>query len=137
MRAQDVGWSTNKLVLGKHSGRNAFRTRLKEMGLEFDSEENLNEAFQRFKELADKKHEIYDEDLQAIATDSLHKADQEQVKLISMKVVTETGEVPKAEVVLSVDGEEQAGQAQGDGPVDACFRAIESVFTRTETAKLQ
>ena len=127
MRAQDVGWQTNKLVLGKHSGRNAFRTRLREIGLEFDSEENLNEAFQRFKELADKKHEIYDEDLQAIVTDSLHKAEQEQVKLISMKVVTETGEVPKADVVLSVNGEEKAGHAKGDGPVDASFRAIESV----------
>jgi len=127
MRAQDVGWQTNRLVLGKHSGRNAFRTRLRELGLEFDSEENLNEAFQRFKELADKKHEIYDEDLQAIVTDSLHKTDQEQVKLISMKVVTETGEVPKADLVLSVNGEEKTGHAQGDGPVDASFRAIESV----------
>ena len=61
MRAQDVGWKTNRLVMGKHSGRNAFRTRLKEIGFEFSSEEELNDAFSRFKQLADKKHEIYDE----------------------------------------------------------------------------
>ncbi|MBF8269312.1 MAG: 2-isopropylmalate synthase [Gammaproteobacteria bacterium] len=128
MRAEDVGWQANKLVLGKHSGRNAFRTRLKEIGLEFDSEENLNEAFKRFKELADKKHEIYDEDLQAIVADSLHGDDAEQIKIISMKVVTETGEVPKADIVLSVSGAEQSGHAVGDGPVDASIKAIESVI---------
>jgi len=126
MRAEDVGWQTNKLVLGKHSGRNAFRTRLKEIGLEFDSEENLNVAFQRFKELADKKHEIYDEDLQSIVADSLG-ADHEAIKIVSMRVVTETGEVPKADIILSVNGEEQPGHAQGDGPVDASIKAIESV----------
>jgi len=128
MRAEDVGWQTNKLVLGKHSGRNAFRTRLKEIGLEFESEENLNEAFQRFKELADKKHEIYDEDLQAIVADSLQGDAQEQIKIISMKVVSETGEVPKADIVLSVNGAEQSGHAVGDGPVDASIKAIESVI---------
>jgi 2-isopropylmalate synthase len=127
MRAQDVGWQANKLVLGKHSGRNAFRTRLKEIGLDIGSEENLNEAFQRFKELADKKHEIYDEDLQAIIANSLG-ADHEQFKIISMKVVTETGEVPKADVILSVNGEEKPGHAEGDGPVDASIKAIESVI---------
>ncbi len=70
MRAQDVGWSANRIVLGKHSGRNAFRTRLEELGISFDSEEALNEAFARFKDLADKKHEIYDEDLQALVTEA-------------------------------------------------------------------
>ncbi|HLA39584.1 MAG TPA: alpha-isopropylmalate synthase regulatory domain-containing protein, partial [Candidatus Glassbacteria bacterium] len=103
-------------------------TRLKEIGLEFESEENLNEAFQRFKELADKKHEIYDEDLQAIVADSLHDTDQEEIKIISMKVVSETGEVPKADIVLSVNGAEQSGHAVGDGPVDASIKAIESVI---------
>jgi 2-isopropylmalate synthase len=70
MRAQDVGWAANRIVLGKHSGRNAFRTRLKDLGIEFESEEELNDAFSRFKELADKKHEIFDEDLQALVTES-------------------------------------------------------------------
>ncbi|HQA26475.1 MAG TPA: 2-isopropylmalate synthase, partial [Candidatus Competibacteraceae bacterium] len=70
MRAEDVGWSANRMVLGKHSGRNAFRTRLEELGVSFASEAELNAAFARFKELADKKHEIYDEDLQALVTDT-------------------------------------------------------------------
>jgi hypothetical protein len=69
MRAEDVGWSTNKLVLGKHSGRNAFRSRLQELGVVVESEEQLNNAFARFKALADKKHEIFDEDLQALMSD--------------------------------------------------------------------
>ncbi len=129
MRAQDVGWHTNKLVLGlgKHSGRNAYKTRLKELGYEFESEEALNESFKRFKELADKKHEIFDEDLQALVTDSLQDSINERIKYQSLKVVLETGEVPTAEIILSIDGDEQTGTASGDGPVDAVFKAIESV----------
>ena len=128
MRAQDVGWSTNRLVLGKHSGRNAFRTRLKELGFEFPSEEELNSAFVKFKELADKKHEIYDEDLQAIVTDNM-QSDEEKIKLIALRVVTETGETPMAELTLSIDGEETPGRSAGDGPVDAVFKAIESLVS--------
>ena len=128
MRAEDVGWKTNRLVLGKHSGRNAFRTRLKEIGIELENEEELNEAFTRFKDLADRKHEIFDQDLQALVTDSLQEATNERVKLISLKVVSETGETPHADVTLSVDGAEHPGHANGDGPVDAIFRAIESVL---------
>ncbi len=127
MRAEDVGWQTNRLVLGKHSGRNAFRKRLHELGLEYDSEDALNEAFRRFKVLADKKHEIFDEDLEALVTDSLQKSASERIKLVSMKVVSETGAVPHAEVVLDVDGVASPGHGEGDGPVDAIFTAIESV----------
>ena len=128
MRAEDVGWSTNRLVLGKHSGRNAFRTRLKEIGFEFDSEVELNNAFKKFKDLADKKHEIYDEDLQAIITDNLHD-NGEQIKLVSLKVVTETGETPMAELILSIDGREEPSRSEGDGPVDAVFKAIEAIVS--------
>ena len=127
MRAQDVGWTDNRLVLGKHSGRNAFRTRLKELGYEFPGEEELNDAFQRFKELADKKHEIFDADLQALVTDSLQESYNERIKFLSLKAMIETGETPVADITLAVDGEEQTGHAQGDGPVDAVFKAIESV----------
>jgi len=127
MRAQDVGWTQNRMVLGKHSGRNAFRARLAELGMVFESEEELNSAFFRFKELADKKHEIFDEDLQALVTDTVLAAENERVKLVSMRVCSETGETPKADVVLSVDGMEQAGAAFGSGPVDASFRAIETI----------
>ncbi len=127
MRAQDVGWHTNRLVLGKHSGRNAFKTRLKELGFEFQSEDHLNETFMRFKELADKKHEIFDEDLQALVTDSLQEVGNERLRLLSIKVIIETGEIPTADITIAVDGEEKPGHASGDGPVDAVFRAIESI----------
>jgi len=127
MRAEDVGWNANRMVLGKHSGRNAFKSRLSDLGTEFDREEDLNAAFSRFKDLADKKHEIFDEDLQALVTDTLHDATLERIKLVSMKVNSETGETPVAEVTLIVDGEEKQASADGSGPVDATFKAIESV----------
>ncbi len=127
MRAEDVGWSTNRMVLGKHSGRNAFRSRLAELGVSFGSEEELNAAFVRFKELADKKHEIFDDDLQALVTEANLEAENERVKLVSLKVCSETGETPHAAVTLNVDGEEQTGEADGSGPVDAAFKAIESI----------
>jgi len=132
MRAQDVGWSANRMVLGKHSGRNAFRTRLKELGIEFPAEEELNDAFTRFKDLADKKHEIYDEDLQALVTDANLAAEHERIKLSYIRVCSETGEIPQATVTLWIDGQEQQAVAQGDGPVDAAFKAIESLV-RSET----
>ncbi|SIT72516.1 2-isopropylmalate synthase [Ectothiorhodosinus mongolicus] len=127
MRAQDVGWSDNRIVLGKHSGRNAFRTRLKELAIEFDSEEELNEAFARFKDLADKKHEIFDEDLQALVTEASMAMEQESLKLVYLHVASETGETPYARVTLNVEGEERQGEAEGGGPVDAAFCAIETV----------
>ena len=127
MRAEDVGWSENRIVLGKHSGRNAFRTRLRELGIEFESEEELNEAFARFKELADKKHEIFDEDLQALVTEANLVLEYECYKLVSLHVCSETGERPQARVTLNIDGEECSGESDGSGPVDAAFRAIESL----------
>ncbi|MGB5833835.1 MAG: 2-isopropylmalate synthase [Thiohalocapsa sp.] len=136
MRAQDVGWSENRMVLGKHSGRNAFRARLQELGIGFESEEELNAAFSRFKDLADKKHEIFDEDLQALVTIATLDAADEWVKLVTMKVCSETGETPNAEIVLSVDGNEKPGASTGGGPVDATFRAIESIVNSGTTLKL-
>ncbi len=127
MRAQDVGWSQNRMVLGKHSGRNAFRTRLEELGYKFDSEAALNIIFSRFKDLADKKHEIFDEDLQVLMSESSGEALKERIKLVSLKVCSETGETPTAELVLSVDGEEISGSSIGSGPVDATYKAIESI----------
>ncbi len=127
MKAEDVGWTANRIVLGKHSGRNAFRTRLAELGIEFASEEALNEAFARFKELADKKHEIYDEDLQALVTEASLEAENERFRLVSLKVCSETGETPTAELTLAMDGEEHQASESGSGPVDAAFRAIEAI----------
>jgi len=128
MRAEDVGWSANRMVLGKHSGRNAFRTRLQELGISFESEEELNDAFARFKDLADKKHEIYDDDIQALVTEANIEAENEHIKLLAMKVCSETGETPTANITLRVNEAEKQAQAQGSGPVDAAFKAIETVF---------
>ncbi len=127
MRAQDVGWQANRMVLGKHSGRNAFRSRLEELGVYFGSEEELNAAFRRFKDLADKKHEIYDDDLQALVTDAAITMEHERYRLVSLRVCSETGETPQARVTVSEDGVEKHGTAQGDGPVDAAFKAIDTV----------
>ncbi|MDZ4261761.1 MAG: 2-isopropylmalate synthase, partial [Pseudomonadota bacterium] len=127
MRAQDVGWSDNRMVLGKHSGRNAFRTRLQELSINFATEDELNAAFARFKELADKKHEIFDEDLQALVSEASTEADNEHIKLVALKVCSETGETPLAKVTLWVDGEERQAESEGSGPVDASYQAIEAI----------
>lgn len=128
MRAEDVGWTTNRMVLGKHSGRNAFKTHLKELGVDFASEAELNDAFSRFKDLADKKHEIYDEDLQALVTETSLDAENETLQLVALKVCSETGETPIANIILRVNGKEQSANSDGGGPVDAAFRAIESIM---------
>lgn len=128
MRAEDVGWNANRMVLGKHSGRNAFRTRLKELGVDFYSEEELNGAFSRFKDLADKKHEIFDDDLHALVTETNLEAENEHIKLVSLRVCSETGETPFARLTLWVDGQEKNGESLGSGPVDASFKAIESII---------
>ena len=127
MRAEDVGWKTNRMVLGKHSGRNAFKSHLAELGVTFANEADLNAAFARFKDLADKKHEIFDDDLLAIAKDSQQIQVNEALRLVSLKVHSETGETPAASLVLSVNGNERKAEAQGNGPVDAAYRAINSL----------
>jgi len=127
MTAEDVGWSTNKIVLGKLSGRNAFKQRLKELGIELDSEDAYNKAFQRFKDLADKKADIFDEDLQALVAQEAGMANEEHWALVTMSQASGMGERPHATVVLSEAGKERRAEAQGDGPVDATFKAIESV----------
>ena len=127
IRAEDVGWGANKLVLGKHSGRNAFRARLQELGIAVSSEEQLNHAFARFKELADKKHEIFDEDLHALMRDESVTPEAEHFRLIASRFHSETGEKPQAEITLVVGGDEQSSCAEGSGPVDAAFKAIESI----------
>lgn len=136
MLAEDVGWNEKQIVLGKHSGRNALRTRLTELGITLESEVDLNTVFTRFKELADKKHEIFDEDLQALMADSSWSAANEQFKLISLKVCSETGETPHAEVVVQVNGEEKVAEHSGSGPVDAAFKAIEKIVHSDAELKL-
>jgi 2-isopropylmalate synthase len=127
MNAEDVGWTTNKIVLGKLSGRNAFKQRLKEIGIELDSEDGYNKAFQRFKDLADKKADIFDEDLQALVAQEAGIANDEHWQLITMNQASGMGERPHATIVLSEAGRERRAESQGDGPVDATFKAIESI----------
>ncbi|MBS1215044.1 MAG: 2-isopropylmalate synthase [Proteobacteria bacterium] len=127
MTAEDVGWSANKIVLGKLSGRNAFKQRLKEIGIDLDSEEAVNVAFQKFKDLADKKAEIFDEDLNALVSDEAVSSESEHWKLVTMHQASGMGERPHAEVVLAEAGAERRTASEGDGPVDATFKAIETV----------
>jgi 2-isopropylmalate synthase len=127
MRAEDVGWNANKLTLGKLSGRNAFRSRLVELGIALDSEEALNAAFARFKALADKKSEIFDEDLHALVSDEFVSDTQEYFKLAYLQVCSQTGEVPHAIVTVLDNGAEKRAESDGGGPVDAAFKAIESI----------
>ncbi len=127
MSAEAVGWNANRLTLGKLSGRNAFRTRLQELGIELASEEALNAAFKRFKDLADKKREIFDEDLQALITEEgIDHVESEHYRLVSLTAHSETGEQPYAKIVVAENGEERRSEAQGSGPVDASFKAIEA-----------
>jgi 2-isopropylmalate synthase len=127
MTAEDVGWSTNKIVLGKLSGRNAFKQRLRELGIELDSEEAVNVAFQKFKDLADKKAEIFDEDLQMLVSDEAVTAEREHWKLVHLNQASGMGERPHAAIVLSEGGAERKAESDGDGPVDATFKAIERI----------
>lgn len=127
MRAQDVGWSANKIVLGKHSGRNAFKTRLQELDIELKSEEELNAAFSRFKDLADRKHDIFDEDLMVLMMDARSAQENVVYELIASHVCSTTGESPEARVTLKAHGVERTASAIGGGPVDAVYKAIESI----------
>ncbi|HCE30035.1 MAG TPA: 2-isopropylmalate synthase [Comamonadaceae bacterium] len=126
MRAEDVGWSANKIVLGKLSGRNAFKQRLQDLGVSLESEADTNAAFTRFKELADRKSEIFDEDILALVSDESVHGQSDQYHFVSLAQHSETGERPHASVVFTVDGKEVKGEADGNGPVDASLKAIES-----------
>lgn len=127
MRAEDVGWSANRMVLGKHSGRAAFKQRLAELGIELTSEVDMNDAFARFKDLADRKKDIFDEDIQALVTETSHASVSERIQLQYLKVNCESGVKPQAEVTISIDGEEHSATAAGGGPVDAAYVAIEKM----------
>jgi len=135
MKAEDVGWHTNTLVMGKHSGRNAFKVRMSELGVEFDSDDELNNAFSRFKALADKKHDIFDEDLQALVTEAQAEA-TEVIRLISLKVCTESGKENTADITLLIDGKEKSASAKTSGAVDATFNAILSLVDIEPTLQL-
>ncbi|MCS7031198.1 MAG: 2-isopropylmalate synthase [Gloeomargarita sp. SKYG116] len=127
MDARTIGWQANQIVLGKHSGRHAFRTRLRELGYELNEQE-LNRAFLRFKELADKKKEITDRDLEAIASDEMQTPVVVNFRLERVQVSCGDHEIPTATVTVRLpNGEERTDAATGTGPVDAVYKAINRV----------
>ncbi|HET9843308.1 MAG TPA: 2-isopropylmalate synthase, partial [Gammaproteobacteria bacterium] len=127
MCAQDVGWTSNRMVLGKHSGRNAFKTRCQDLGMEFNSEEEVNQVFQKFKELADKKHEIFDEDLLNLFP-SRENTIPPLIRLIHLELQSKLHQKPHVNITLDINGEHKQASASGTGPVDAAFRAIETIM---------
>lgn len=136
MKAEDVGWNANKLVLGKHSGRAAVRARFEELGIEFADQDELNEAFVRFKSLADKKHEIFDEDLQALVTDVQEAHFEDLYQLNYLEVTSKTGETPRAKLILNCREDAVNTEAEGSGPVDAAFKAIEKIVNSGTSLQL-
>jgi 2-isopropylmalate synthase len=128
MRPETVGIASNRLVLGKHSGRHAFVDRLTELRIDL-ARVDMNEAFDRFKALCDKKKEIYDEDLLAIVAEG-HGHGADRYELTFLRVNSSTGELPRAEVRMRVDGTEHSGEATGDGIVDACYKVIKDIMGR-------
>jgi len=125
MRAEDVGWAANKIVMGKLSGRNAFKQRLQELGVQMDSEAEVNLAFAKFKELADRKSEIFDEDILALVSEENVAHSHEKFGFVSLSQHSETGEMPQATVVITISDKEVTGTSTGNGPVDASLKAIE------------
>ncbi|MDG2115263.1 MAG: 2-isopropylmalate synthase [Porticoccaceae bacterium] len=135
MKAEDVGWGANKLSLGKLSGRAAFASRLEELGISFDSKEDFNQAFVRFKELADKKREIFDEDLQALVSDVQMGTEADALMVTDLEVLSKSGQLPTAKIGIRYQDKDHSAEASGDGAVDAIFNAIEKLVN-SET-KLQ
>jgi len=134
MTPESVGWAKNSIVLGKHSGRAAFRDRLNTLGYKI-GDNQLNDAFRRFKDLADRKKVVFDEDIVALVDDEVMR-DHERIRFISLDVRTGTRSQPSAELELEVDGVRKQSAAVGDGPVDATFKAIQSIFPHHATLQL-
>jgi 2-isopropylmalate synthase len=126
MTPESVGWTKSNLVMGKHSGRAAFRDKLRSMGYEI-GDNQLNVAFRRFKELADRKKVVYDEDIIALVDDEVVR-DHERIQFVSLDVHAGSKRPQRAELELEVDGVVKHAAATGDGPVDATFKAIRDVF---------
>ena len=126
MTPESVGLMRSTLVMGKHSGRHAFKTKLKELGFEL-GENALEDAFRRFKDLADKKKEIFDEDIVALIDDAVGRSN-EHIRFVSLQVIAGSKGPQKADLELEIGGERKATTATGDGPVDATFKAIKQLF---------
>jgi 2-isopropylmalate synthase len=134
MTPESVGLNQSTLVLGKHSGRHAFREKLKELGYEL-GDNAFQDAFRRFKDLADKKKEVYNEDIVALVDDEVVRSN-DRIHVVSLEVLCGTAHrPPKAELELEIDGVSKTCKATGDGPVDAVFNCVKELVPHT--ARLQ
>ncbi len=134
MTPESVGVAKTSLVMGKHSGRHAFREKLKELGYEL-GDNALEEAFVRFKDLADRKKIVYDEDLAALVDDEIAHA-HDRIKLVALTVIAGTNGPQTAALTIDVDGERKTHQATGNGPVDATFNAIHALVPHKAVLEL-
>ncbi|MDA1132203.1 MAG: 2-isopropylmalate synthase [Proteobacteria bacterium] len=133
MTPESVGLAESKLVMGKHSGRHAFRKKLEELGVPLEGDA-LEDAFHRFKDLADKKKDVFDEDLRALVEEEGRENDR--IRLVSLHVVAGTTGPQTAAIELEIDGETKSHTAQGDGPVDATFKAVAALVPNEATLQL-
>ncbi|QFT62169.1 2-isopropylmalate synthase [Roseivivax halotolerans] len=134
MRPEDVGLAATNLVMGKHSGRAALRAKLKDLGVEV-GDNQLKDLFVRFKDLADRKKEVYDEDILALVTATTTDGHADRLQLVNMSVTCGTGGPARAELEMEIDGKEVSATCEGDGPVDATFKAVRELHPNA--ARLQ
>ncbi len=135
MRPEDVGLTKSNLVLGKHSGRHAFRDKLRELGYEL-GDNAFMDAFERFKALADRKKEVFDDDLRALVDDATTSQSNDRIQVKFLRVISGTEAPQSADLILEIDGEERRHTAKGDGPVDAAFNAIKALVPHEASLKL-
>ena len=135
MRPEHVGLSESSLPMGKHSGRHAFKTKLEELGIDL-GQNAMQDAFVRFKALADRKKEVFDDDIVALVEESTADAGSERIKLKFLRVICGTEAPQSADIILEVDGKEHSHTAQGDGPVDAAFNAVKALVPHEATLEL-
>lgn len=134
MTPESVGLLKSELVLGKHSGRHAFKVKLEELGYDL-GENSFEDAFFRFKELADAKKQVFDEDIRTLIDDTVYRSN-DRIKFESLVITTGSKVEPKSELVLFIDGEKKTATTTGDGPIDAIFNGVKSLFPHGATLKL-
>jgi 2-isopropylmalate synthase len=135
MTPESVGWQKTSLVMGKHSGRAAFRDKLRALGYGDVGDNALNDAFRRFKDLADRKKIVYDDDIVALVDDEVMR-DHQRIKFVDLELWAGSKAKPRALLELEVDGVKRSAEALGDGPVDATFNAIQAIFPHDAALRL-
>ena len=135
MRPEDVGLAETNIVMGKHSGRAALRSKLKELGFEL-ADNQLNDVFVRFKALADRKKEVFEDDLLALMRDQESGEEYDRIQVKFLRVICGTEAPQSADLILEIDGKEVRTTAQGDGPVDATFNAVKELFPHNSHLQL-